>query len=92
MNDPVARFASLFKSTSQLQQDENAQNATYESARGREFGAYPLFMNGVSFSSIRRDQRHAYSARDAMRYEHARALVSPPHPSALIPQLASRPT
>ena len=55
VNNPITQFTSLFKTPSQQRADEKNRNAMLESAQGRGFGAYPLFLNGVPLSCIARD-------------------------------------
>ena len=55
VNNPITQFTSLFKTQNQQRADEKNRNAMLESVQGRGFGAYPLLLNGVSFSCVTRD-------------------------------------
>ena len=55
VNNPITQFTSVFKTPNQQRADEKNRNAMLESAQGRGFGAYPLLLNGVSFSCVTRD-------------------------------------
>lgn len=51
----VAHWASFFKTPNQRNADANNVKAMLDSVRGREFGAYPLLLNGVPLSCIARE-------------------------------------
>ena len=55
VNNPVTQLTGMFKTPNQQRADEKNRNAMLESAQGRGFGAYPLLLNGVSFSCVTRD-------------------------------------
>ena len=55
VNNPITQFTSMFKTSNQQRADEKNRKAMLESAQGRGFGAYPLLLNGVSFSCVTRD-------------------------------------
>ena len=55
VNNPITQFTSMFKTPNQQRADEKNRKAMLESAQGRGFGAYPLLLNGVSFSCVTRD-------------------------------------